>query len=322
MKADRGNSFQDNYILKIILVVGIIVVLDLSIGFVLRKIYFLQNHGVDYRTTYVMEENRSDLLVLGASSGNHHYHYESFEKIDLSFYNGGCDGNFIFYYYAMLRSTLNRYSPEIIILDIGEDDFYESPDSYDRISYLLPYYKTHPEIRDIVEMKSKWEKIKLISRIYPFNSKIISGITGWMDIYNKKDEEAEILGYVPLNNTWDKPPVAQMDDKPFDDTKIEIFNNIIQECNGAGVVLIIVASPSYREFSGKMRYIEMVDSIAHSNEVQFWDYSNDPFFASNPEYFFDYMHLNNEGAQLFSERIVNMLLSLDDESRGTDQDIL
>ena len=188
-----------SFITKSVIIISIIILIDFTAGSILNKLYFMQNHGFDYRTTFTMEQNTADLLVFGASSANHHYRPDAFGKTNLSFYNCGRDGNFIFYHYAILQATLKRYKPKLVILDITEEDFYKSPDSYDRISSLLPYYKTHPEIKEIVEMKSKWEQFKMLSRIYPFNSKIISSFTGYIDMYDKRFEEEK--------NSWLCPPV-------------------------------------------------------------------------------------------------------------------
>ena len=303
-------KIKDNYLFKLAIIIGVIILLDVGIGFILRKVYFSQIQGVDYRTTYVMEENTSDVLVLGASSGNHHYHPEEFRELGYSFYNGGCDGNFIFYYYALLKATLERYTPKLVILDLGDEDFYESPTTYDRITTLLPYYRTHPEIREIVHMKSRWERIKLLSNIYPFNSKAISSLTGWLDLNKKKERETMRKGYVPLNNTWNRPPVDQVDDRPIDTVKVNLVRRFIDDCQANDVDLILVTSPSYRNIDRKMKYVTLLEEIAAEEDVPFWDYSTDTYFTENPGYFFDYMHLNDEGARVFSGMIVDRIDSL------------
>ena len=61
----------------------------------------------------------------------------------------------------MLKGVLKRYSPKIIILDIVNKEFQKNADSYEKISPLLPYYNSHPEIRSIVQLRSRYEKHKL-----------------------------------------------------------------------------------------------------------------------------------------------------------------
>ena len=104
----------------------------------------------------------------------------------LSFYNAGRDGNFMFYHLAVLKGVLNRYSPKIVILDFVAEEFAQNQYSYDRLSSLLPYYKSHPEMRSIINLKSKYEKIKLLSQIYPYNSLMLTIAVGNSGVNKRK----------------------------------------------------------------------------------------------------------------------------------------
>jgi hypothetical protein len=189
------------FFIKLFIFLAIVVLFDFAIGAALRHYYFKQESGVQYRTTYSMEQTKADLVIFGSSRATHHYVPDVFEqRLNMSYYNVGRDGNFIFYHYAVLKSILKRYTPKIIILDISGAEFSVGQDSYDRLSALLPYYKTHPEIRPIVELKSEYEKIKLASSIYPFNSSIITIALGNAEFNKKRNDDTE--GYVPLKKNW------------------------------------------------------------------------------------------------------------------------
>lgn len=307
-----SNKIKENrlytFLFRSFVVVAAIIILDALVGAGLRTLYFSQSHQSDYMTTYVMEENRAEFLVFGASSANHHYKPESFDSIGMTFRNCGRDGNFILYHYAILQATLKRYKPKLIILDITEEDFYEAPDTYDRLSSLLPYYKTHPEVREVVELRGRFEKVKLLSRIYPFNSEVISSMTGTLDINNKRDEEALQKGYVPLFSDWHKPLGIMLDEKKeFDDTKTDYFRKFIADCKEAGIKLVIVVSPSYRKIEYKRKYIKLVEEVAGENGIPFWNYTNSEPYLSTPGYFADIVHLNDKGAGVFSDMIAKRI---------------
>src|SRR5689334_10740304 len=156
---------------KVLIVILTVIVLDFVIGTVLDTFYFRQTSGEGYHTTYSMDKTNAGLLIFGSSTAIHNYVPEVFnKKLNISTYNVGRDGISIFYDYAVLKATLKRYSPRAIILNFDPQEFKEDQESYDRLSCLLPYYKKHPEIRSIVELKSPWEKFKLLSHIYPYNS--------------------------------------------------------------------------------------------------------------------------------------------------------
>jgi hypothetical protein len=142
---------------NLVLLFLIVFLFDWAGGAILRYFYFSQTSGLGYRTTYSIDSTRANILVFGSSRANHHYVPEVFEdSLKMSFYNTGRDGNFLFYNYAIFKAILKRYTPKILIMDINPDELYYNPDSYDRLSSLLPYYKDHPEIRDIIELRGPY----------------------------------------------------------------------------------------------------------------------------------------------------------------------
>lgn len=296
------------FFLKLLLLLSIIFVFDFSIGKVLSYYYFKQESGLQYRTTYSIEKTTADVLVFGSSRANHHYQPGVFEKrLNLSYYNVGRDGNYIFYHYAVLKGVLKRYSPKIIILDFIAQEFAENQDSYDRISSLLPYYKTHPEMHSIIELKSSYEKLKLASSIYPYNSSIFTIAVGNAE-FNKK-RRADIKGYVPLTKIWDQP--IQFADNSvkykIDSNKVKMYDLFIQDCLKSHVKLYIVCSPYYSKSTSTDYSITLGKEIANKYNIVFFDYSRDAIFLENPKLFSDPEHLNNEGAELFSNMLIDSI---------------
>jgi len=152
------------FLLNIICVFALLFIFDRIIGGVLNHYYFSQRSGLNYRTTYVLDSTNAEILVFGSSRANHHYVSVIFEdSIGLSFYNSGREGNFLLYNYAVFKSVLSRYKPKIIIFDIFADELSTQKLEYDRLSALLPYYKKKPEIREVINLKSPFERYKLFS---------------------------------------------------------------------------------------------------------------------------------------------------------------
>ena len=141
-------------IFNLVIVALVVFVLDIAIGRMLRHYYFKETSGFHFRTTYSMDSAKSDILVFGSSSANHHYVPEVFEdSLKMTFYNTGRDGDGILFQTAILVSALKRYSPKLIILDYS-DDFKKNGDGYDSPTSLLPYYRTHKEVRKYIELKA------------------------------------------------------------------------------------------------------------------------------------------------------------------------
>ena len=148
---DKKRNPYKYFFSKLIILFLFLFVSDFLIGNLLSYYYFNQKRGADYLTTYSIDSTKADVLIFGSSRASHHYRPPIFENhLNLTCYNVGRDGSFLFYQYAVLKAVIKRYSPKIIILDFNDGEFSKDESNYDRISALLPYYKTHPEMRSII----------------------------------------------------------------------------------------------------------------------------------------------------------------------------
>lgn len=311
MKGHLLNKIKLNsylyFLVKFFILLFIVFIFDFFIGSALRYLYFKQQNGYQFRTTYSLEKTNADILIFGSSRANHHYNSEIFEnRLKMSCYNVGRDGSSIFYHSAILKGILKRYTPKIIILDIRRWEFVKQDINYERIASLLPYYKSHPEIRPIVELKSKYEKYKLLSNIYPYNSSIFNILIGNL----KKDGTTEIKGYLPITETITVDPVALkkgigISDGTIDMTEVAIYETFIKDCIKAGVELHIFCSPYFSENKKQDQSIELEKTIAEKFNIPYHDYSNEPAFLNKLPLFADYSHLNKEGAQIFTNIIID-----------------
>lgn len=297
------------FLFKLVVLLMVILLVDRLIGNTLHCFYFKINHEENFRTTYVLEQTKADVLIFGSSRANHHYNVSIIkQRLNLSCFNAGRDGNFIFYHYALLKGILKRYTPKIVILDLTCEDIYREPESYDRISCLLPYHKTHPELREITGMKSRFEKIKLLSRIYPFNSYLIQIITGNLDIHDKQKNELIMLGFKPLNKKCNDPLQVLGDSFVTDSNKIRILDSFIQECKKSNIKLVVFSSPYYMQYPSRRQYIMKIKEMTEKYDVPFWDYSQDKSFLNHREWFADMYHLNATGADKYTDLVIDKII--------------
>ena len=286
----------------------ILLLFDQVIGTALQHFYFTMKSGVQYRTTYAIEKTNADILVLGSSRAIHHYEPEVFEdSLKLSFYNAGRDGEeSSLFHYAILKGVLKRYTPKIIILDLMYGELGNALYSYDRLASLSPYYKTHPEMQPIIELRSNNEKIKMISGIYPYNSLLMSIISGNLDKEGKKNKD--IKGYlpVPAESVIHKPiqTVDRREPYELDSTRTKVLQAFIQDCKQAKIRLYIVCSPYYEKSIGTDLSMDQIKKLATTYQVNFFDFSTESVFLNRPELFGDPWHLNDSGAHIFSKMMV------------------
>lgn len=298
------------FVLKLVVFFAFLFLLDFSIGSILKYLYYKQESGLLYRTTYSIDSTKADVLVFGASRANHHYYPGIFEqRMNLSYYNVGRDGNAIFYHYAILKAVLKRHRPKIVILDFCHKDFMQSTESYDRISALLPYYESHPEIRSIIPLKGPYETFKLASRIYPYNSMIFTIAIGNMGFNRNRDNNNDVKGYVPLTKIWSKPIVTDTAQKNYllDSNKINIYQAFIKECNDNDVKLYIMFSPYFINYKYEDPSVIVAKKIAAQYNTTCYDFSNLPPFSNNASLFTDESHLNDVGARVYSNLVIDRM---------------
>jgi hypothetical protein len=305
------NNKYLKFLRRFVSIILIVTLSDFIIGNLLRHYYFKQIAGEGYRTTYAMDSTTADILVFGSSRANHHYVPKIFEDgLKMTFYNTGRDGNFLLYNYAVFKAIMKRYKPKIVIFDLNPDELYYDEASNDRLSSLLPYYRNHPEIRDIVNLKSPYEKIKLISSIYPFNSNLLTIGIGNMKL--NKQRKSDRKGYIPLKNIMIDNTlysISGLQGVP-DKNKMNALHYIMNYCIDQNIRLFVIQSPIFACIK-PLKINDIVEQMAKRNKTEFWSFSNDSNFLRSPGYFQDQNHLNEIGANCFSQIVVNRIIEKD-----------
>lgn len=308
-------------ILKIVLFILIITTTDKVFGLILRKLYFSQKAGQDYSLNYALSQCKADIIVFGNSRAQHHYDSRIISAaLNMSCYNAGLDGGYsIILPYAEIKSITKRYSPKIIILEFSTTGIVHYEGDYDKLSILLPYYQKYPEIRPLILLRGPNEKIKLLSSIYPFNSDILN-IIG----FNTKTSEAQkkdFDGYIPLTEVMDTNQINARHEilkqlligtkSVVDTNMVSALENIIQICKAKNITLFIINSPIFHEANeqiGPSFPVEKISlDIIHRNQVNYFNFSDNPSFVGHPEWFADKAHLNEQGAIVFSKMVTDIL---------------
>ena len=284
----------------------IIFMFDQLLGNVLRHYYFQRKSGESYLSTYAMDSNQAEIIILGSSRANHHYVSQIFkDSLKMSCYNSGRDGCLILYNVAVFKSILKRYRPKIVIFDINPDEIFYTKDSYEKLNVLYPYYYDKPEVQKIINFKSNFEHFKFLSCLYPFNSTFIGSI------FRQKIDmnERNLKGYIPLYGTTLSNTSIQKGnnvESSLDSNNIRELLDLAKICNNNGIRLIFIQSPRYTKLNQSFS-IETLRKIASINNSEFWNYGNDSLFIIKPSLFKDAAHMNNEGAIMFSKTIIKRI---------------
>lgn len=295
------------FLIRMMVFILIVFAADLLTGEALRHYYFSQDSGQLYRTTYSVESTEAETLVFGSSRANHHYKPGVLaDRTGMEVYNAGREGNFIFYHYGVLSAVLERYNPEIVILDFVRGEFMYNSASYDRLSSLLPYYRSHPEMRETIRLKSNYERLKLISGIYPFNSMLLTIAAGNTGLYDSEEVEN---GYVPLYGKWEKERDAANDPGIYgiDNVAVETYRSFLEDCVGAGIDVYVFCSPVFVDYANDDISVLMGRRIADELGVSFTDLTSEPELTSDPGLYWDVYHLNDRGAKKYSDMVAGII---------------
>jgi hypothetical protein len=296
------------FLINILVGIILIFVLDFSIGLALSKLFNSQTSGNLYQLNYSFNECNEDLLIFGTSRALHHYDSRILrDSLNLSVYNTGKDGNFIFYQTALLRGVLKRYTPKKIILDFS-GSFEMIQKDYDRIASLLPLYSSNPEISDIINLKSNTESFKLISKIYPYNSLVGNIIIGNLEFNKNRAANLNYYGYQPIyKNTKVKLEILNKKQTyEVDKTKQQIFEEFLILCKKNNIDLTVFYSPVYYLYDSNFS-VKLCKKLCDKHEIPFYDYSKSDHFLENKKFFADKTHLNNLGAKEFTNSVINKI---------------
>jgi hypothetical protein len=303
--------------IRIALFILLLAITDQVVGFVLRKLYFHQHTGPMHALNYALNDCDADILIFGASQAQHGYDPVMIsDSLKMSCYNAGLDGGHsIILQYAEIKEITKRYTPKILILDFHPENIVHYAGDYDRLNVLLPYYKNYPDLRPFILLRSPYERVKLISAIYPFNSMVIDAIR-----YNTFTHAArikDIKGYIPLNGVmnldmYKSEPEAKQ--SVVDTNMVKSLRNTIILCKEKNISLFIVSSPVYRTFKDRQKTRSLAAKLSleilEKEKVNYFDFSFDTTITERIDWFEDQNHLNDTGTKIFTQKLIDVIKTI------------
>lgn len=143
-----------------------------------------------------------------------------------------------------------------------------------------------------------------MSSIYPFNSSIFTIAIGNTNLNKKRKEDFN--GYVPLEGKWDQPiETSSLGNYDIDSEKVKLFKLFIEDCVNSKIGLNIICSPYFLKYNPPDYSIKIGKEIAKKYNIPFFDYSTDSTFINNPKLFDDISHLNDLGARVFTNQVID-----------------
>ena len=291
----------------------LLVVVDWAVGTWSEKMYYKSKYGIFQRQIYCLTESQDELMILGSSRAAHHYVPQIFEdSLGMSCYNAGSDGMCIYYHYGILASRIQRgCPPKMVILEvIGTNAEVSQGASFSLDAALdryAPHYGEFAEIDSLFVLNGWKEKVKLFSKTYKYNSKLVQTIK-----CNYIPWPVD-RGYEALNGVMKVAEGETVADvltpssalPNIEDRKLEYLQKFIKDCKENNIELVMCYSPYYGQSNPES--IRMIEQIAAKNDVPFFNYGDNERFQKL-EYFQDASHLNDAGAREYSKEVASRLI--------------
>jgi hypothetical protein len=280
----------------IIYSIVLFLVIDIISGVFIFELFKNSKSGIVLKEKMIFFESDSDLLILGSSRAAFQYVPEVFEKnLSMSSYNAGREGTGIFFEYAVLIATLERYTPRAIILDVDFRDVYDRGGDFgaDVFTQLSPYYGLVNNEFDQYISRKPYDRFFYQSSLIKYNNKILNIFTA-----NISNNDKTVKGFKPLVGNWDGVIKPMDEEFNYSEELVNTIERFLRKTKENNIDLTLVISPTHKVIPDD--FIAIIDSIASRNGIRLLNYMNHEEL-NKVEYFYDLEHLNYEGALKFSE---------------------
>jgi hypothetical protein len=286
-------------LIHIAIVACLFFLFDRALGLGLKYLYSQSNATDEYKISYSNESTRDSVLFFGSSRTLHHYVPSIFEKeLGLPCYNVADWGiKNIYYHYGLLSNILTRYTPKTIVFEVHPCDWLQTPFSgKERATSLAPYCGMSEGCNEMLKLSGKYWPC-LLSNVYRYTGSfpnLLSGKFGSMD--------RSLKGWKPMDGVLDTLGVkAEEYPFPIDNERITLLERFINDCKQHNIQLIIAVSPMY--VCSEQDAFKFPRDLTARYNLTYLDHYRDSDFVGHPELFYDFGHLNRQGAELFSQKM-------------------
>jgi hypothetical protein len=285
---------------KFLIYIAKILVIMILTAVILDALYtyvFLQsvNRG-KIESVFNSKDQKLDVVILGSSRANNHFVSQMFEDKGLKTFNYGMSGGHLFEASLMLKLMIERkYDIKSIILE-ADLNLSNAHEAEGISAKFLPYIHNSKVIKDHFSSQENFNELYYIPfyRYIKYDSKI-----GFRETYKivkqEKTNALDNLGYYPLakhKNGNMKNNIVNLN--PLSDNKY--YEEIKNICKQNNIHFIAVMTPMCENVVG-MNYFDKVKKAY----PEIHNYEN---VVIENKYFSSCGHMTDEGARLFTARIL------------------
>lgn len=262
-----------------------------------------------------------DIYVYGSSRARNHMHPQIIsDSLGMSCFNFGIDGhNFDIQHLRHELLIKHNPKPKIIIHSLDAFTLRKRKGLFMR-NQFLPHALSE---RSYCRVMSDFEGFHLLDYYIPlirYHGRNYALKTAYSNFRNKIPVWTDrINGYKPKGP--DSLQIGVVEKQPYeindlDETTIQLFESYIKSCTEMGIELILVYTPEYKVYQSNLSnrddILGIYRNLADKYNIEFWDYSDDAI-CDNADYFFNNLHLNTAGTELFSAQLSSRIKAYLDE---------
>ncbi|MDO4319712.1 MAG: hypothetical protein Q4C34_03980 [Bacteroidales bacterium] len=297
-------------IIWIVCVVATVVCIDIAAGIVFDS--YTARHPLkgDYvMADHLINDADEQLIVLGSSVGLNSIDTRRVQdSLGITAYNGASNGQAFPFYMTMLKCMLDRgHRPETVLLGVLDYNFGDEGVG-NRYGFLAPYYgRGLGDIDRNMDGDRPFKKALLKSTFYRLNgswfrillynvvSPGVSGLNGFV----AKGIPAAFPARTAINGIVD-----------ITDERAAQLREFARLCTDNGIRLIIFFPPRCITTSESARFADNIRSIIDDGRVTVWDDTHMSPFDVDSTLFYDSNHININGSAIYTDTVINRLISL------------
>lgn len=260
----------------------------------------------------------ADILICGSSRAATHINTSMIEKATgCSAYNLGMMGhNFILEDARYKIYRQHNQKPKVVLFSLDYESLQMRPDLFNHTQFIA-WLKDSiiAEATRHYEGYSDWDYRLPLLRYVGEQELIFRMIGDWR--HPERNRPDRVKGFYGRDFVWTKEVDRTLDTlKPYivhpDSLSLERFQKFIEACKEEGILLIFVHTPVHPK--GQEKVVNRTDMIAlyqryaAAYSIPFIDYANDSL-SRDQTLFMNSTHLNATGAAIFTQRLIQDLLS-------------
>lgn len=299
-------------LLKLAVFTGLLFACDRGIGAWIEKKYDKSPQGNIDVIAHSIRNPTEDMYVFGPSLAVHSYNCQVFtDSLGFSCYNAGRENSLVLYSSTIFRWSLKKHKPKFVILNISPKDLqWRASESADKViqSMLMPYVLRDTSFRNLTAYLYPDEtRLAGVSKLYAYNSMILPIMLGHDGSGKAKVSDIK-NGYLPLYGSKVLHGRAgyKFEDPAVDEDNKKIFEDFLKLAKENNVPMIVTESPLYIQPYPETRTEAEVKKLCAQYDVPFWNFATDERFAKE-NYFYDNIHMNDEGGTAYSKFIATKL---------------